>query len=524
MQTTGNLGLKKPEGTDIVDIADLNGNMDILDNAVNGKVDKVTGKQLSTNDYTAAEKTKLAGIATGANNYMHPNHTGDVTSNGDGVTAIAAGAIVNADVNANASISWSKLDTTNEIMDSDISSEAYIDMKKIGTGLVNNETLNFIKGVTSPIQAQLNIRAQQTTADITYYVRTDGNDNNTGLANTAAGAFKTIGKAISVIPRIVNHKVSINIAVGTYAEEVQINGFNGSGKININDDVENLTTNYSIQLLRISNCGLPLDVRGLNAQTTTAQAFMVENCTNAQFFYCQATGATATYHAFVIHSSKVYAYGCRASNKYVGFYAGQNSTVLVWSADGSGNKVSLMGAEGGCLTYNGTYPTSPTVSAISMQNGGTVTSGVINPWGDNTLSSRSAMRASILQPHLISKGSFTKLQFSVVHQDYLNEFNTSLYRFTAKKTGWYLVSGAVGNSASPPGMRITLSAFVDGARQLDLGSFSNSGTQGALYTQGAAPMLLLAGSYVELYALAEGIDMNVVTGAVVSNFSVTQLA
>lgn len=72
MQTTGNLGLKKPEGTDIVDIADLNGNMDILDNAVNGKVDKVTGKQLSTNDYTAAEKTKLAGIAAGATNYTHP--------------------------------------------------------------------------------------------------------------------------------------------------------------------------------------------------------------------------------------------------------------------------------------------------------------------------------------------------------------------------------------------------------------------------------------------------------------------
>jgi hypothetical protein len=80
MKTTGNLGLKKPEGTDLVDIADLNGNMDILDNAVNGKVDKVTGKQLSTNDYTTPEKTKMAGIATGANNYSHPNHTGDVTS------------------------------------------------------------------------------------------------------------------------------------------------------------------------------------------------------------------------------------------------------------------------------------------------------------------------------------------------------------------------------------------------------------------------------------------------------------
>lgn len=36
------------------------------------KVDKVTGKQLSTNDYTTAEKTKLAGVETGANKYILP--------------------------------------------------------------------------------------------------------------------------------------------------------------------------------------------------------------------------------------------------------------------------------------------------------------------------------------------------------------------------------------------------------------------------------------------------------------------
>lgn len=34
---------------------------------INTKVDKVDGKDLSTNDYTTAEKNKLAGIATGAN-------------------------------------------------------------------------------------------------------------------------------------------------------------------------------------------------------------------------------------------------------------------------------------------------------------------------------------------------------------------------------------------------------------------------------------------------------------------------
>lgn len=36
------------------------------------KVDKVEGKQLSTEDFTSAEKTKLAGIADGANNYVLP--------------------------------------------------------------------------------------------------------------------------------------------------------------------------------------------------------------------------------------------------------------------------------------------------------------------------------------------------------------------------------------------------------------------------------------------------------------------
>lgn len=39
------------------------------------KVDKVDGKGLSTEDYTSTEKTKLAGIAAGANNYSLPEAT-----------------------------------------------------------------------------------------------------------------------------------------------------------------------------------------------------------------------------------------------------------------------------------------------------------------------------------------------------------------------------------------------------------------------------------------------------------------
>ncbi len=46
-----------------------------MKNKLDLKVDKVSGKGLSTNDYTTEEKQKLAGIAEGANKYTHPAHT-----------------------------------------------------------------------------------------------------------------------------------------------------------------------------------------------------------------------------------------------------------------------------------------------------------------------------------------------------------------------------------------------------------------------------------------------------------------
>lgn len=52
--------------------------MELLDDTtvdLSGKVDKEAGKGLSSNDYTTAEKNKLAGIAEGANKYVHPSYT-----------------------------------------------------------------------------------------------------------------------------------------------------------------------------------------------------------------------------------------------------------------------------------------------------------------------------------------------------------------------------------------------------------------------------------------------------------------
>lgn len=58
--------------------AKVENTMELLDDTtvdLTNYVEKEEGKGLSTNDYTTEEKTKLAGIAEGANNYTHPAHT-----------------------------------------------------------------------------------------------------------------------------------------------------------------------------------------------------------------------------------------------------------------------------------------------------------------------------------------------------------------------------------------------------------------------------------------------------------------
>lgn len=72
------------------------------------KVDKVSGKQLSTNDYTTAEKTKLAGIAEGANKYILPIATSSVLGgikSGNDITISTTGLVTVLDDSHNHVIS-----------------------------------------------------------------------------------------------------------------------------------------------------------------------------------------------------------------------------------------------------------------------------------------------------------------------------------------------------------------------------------------------------------------------------------
>ncbi len=129
--------------------------------------------------------------------------TGDVTVTNSGVTSITADTIVNNDVNSAAAIAYSKLALTgsivntdidsaagitysklalaNSIVNNDINTSAAIDASKIANGAVSSTEFQYLDGVTSAIQAQLNSKQ----ASGTYVTSITGTSNQIAVGGTS---------------------------------------------------------------------------------------------------------------------------------------------------------------------------------------------------------------------------------------------------------------------------------------------------------------------------------------------------
>ena len=69
--------------------------------------------------------------------------SGDITVNSSGVTAIGAGVIVNADINASAAIAYSKLNLVGSIVNADVNASAAIAYSKLNlSGSIVNADVN----------------------------------------------------------------------------------------------------------------------------------------------------------------------------------------------------------------------------------------------------------------------------------------------------------------------------------------------------------------------------------------------
>jgi hypothetical protein len=114
-------------------------------------------------------------------------------------------------------------------------------------------------------------------ANRTYYVRTDGSDSNTGLVDSAGGAFLTLQKAVNVVAAldIDIYNVTIQVRDGTYTAGLSVSGsWVGSGTVllvgNTGTPGNCVISTTSANCITISNYGRLTVSGGFKIQTTTS--------------------------------------------------------------------------------------------------------------------------------------------------------------------------------------------------------------------------------------------------------------
>lgn len=110
------------------------------------------------------------------------------------------------------------------------------------------------------------------TANRTYYVRTDGSDANTGLANSAAGAFLTIQHAYDVISQMLDLgglTATISVVSGTFTAGLNVTKPVVGGTVTLDGNSVAIISTTSADAVAV-HAPLQLTVQNIELRTTTS--------------------------------------------------------------------------------------------------------------------------------------------------------------------------------------------------------------------------------------------------------------
>ncbi|QUL57577.1 hypothetical protein KDC22_14500 [Paenibacillus tritici] len=360
-----------------------------------------------------------------------------------------------------------------------------------------------------------------TSADITYYVRTDGNDSNTGLANTAAGAFKTIGKAISVVPRNVNHFITINVAPGTYAEIIDLSGFSGSGQILVTGD-SSVSTSRTVHAIKMYGNSCFVTINGFNCSTpSNINAVSVTSSVGALVSNINST-IVSTGAGLDVNLSNIRATSCNFSNKFIAVNAVNASVAYIENFTGSGNTWGNRSTLASVVTAAGTRATG--TNGDSSDTGILNYSGVTNPWGDNTVSQRDVASVYTSQFTCTTSGTFYKMPLGGAEWDSRGSVSTANSRFVCKNSGIYEVTAQAIGLNTPSGTVLTMMLYRNGSpfRVMDQVYVAATGNYG---TNGTTKVNCSPGDYLEVYvASSSGGVVIIGTNGQLSYINIQQMA
>lgn len=375
--------LTKTDGTKItVDFA-VFATDKALSDGLDTKVDKVSGKGLSTNDFTTAEKTKLAGIATGANAYSLPtasatvlggvkvgsnlsisngvlsgtpdtHYTKTFTIKGAGTAAAtfnqSADAALNIAAGTGISVSASATSGTITISNTAVNTHYtnFLDIQAAGTSVVkytqnSDKTLKFIAG------SNVTLTPDATNGTITIassYVNTDTKVTSVGNHYTpTGGTAKTGGNVLtSVTCDAAGHVTAVGGRNDIPASWI-------TGTI----DIARLPAGALERLFVVED-----EAAAMKAAVQEGDTVKVTGNNNKMYFCVKAPTAT----------------GATFATCFTEYTAG-SATSVPWSGvDGKPTKLSQFTNDSGFTTNKGTVTS---IAAGSGLTGGTIsTSGTIS--------------------------------------------------------------------------------------------------------------------------------------------------
>lgn len=292
MQTTPNLGLKKPEKSEYINISDQNGNSDIIDTVVSQKVTSIGGD-----------------------------------------------------------ISETVVETLEPI-----EKETKYPIPSVGESIKRflGKVLTFL----------LNIKPLE--SDVTYYVSTTGSDI-TG-DGTSAKPFKTIKRAVDIIPKdLGGHFATIILADGVY-DTVNILGFY-NGELQLQSTTPTaINSNTRVSAINIQYCVAKVSIFGIKClDNSSAASVMVRDCRHVYLAYLSITDISS-YRGIYAHETQLLRVtGCDITGKAEGIRF-NNTCGHVTNCTGASNTISLVSAGASAVHIVGTIPGGTT--ARSYENGG----------------------------------------------------------------------------------------------------------------------------------------------------------
>ncbi|GGI45976.1 hypothetical protein GCM10008018_14820 [Paenibacillus marchantiophytorum] len=398
-----------------------------------------------------------------------------------------------------------------------VSGEAASNLKTVVDTLAINQADQDARISANEILArQIYNVPQKTTANMTLYVdATNGADNGDG---SAVKPYKTIQFAINQIPQVINHFVTVNVAAGTYAESIIINGFVGQGKLLISS---NSGANVS-QFYSIINNTIELVLSGFNITTTTGTAISANNSSRVIVSGCAIVSSAPTQIGIQMNTGMMYVVQTVISNRNYAILANLGKLISDLNS-GTNNNFSLASTLGGEIVKINSQPSG----LESLGTGAAIRSAILNPWGDNTQANRSAFLAyqTGASNQVFSASTITKVNYSqATFYDNKSEFTLATSTFIAKDSGLYLFTANLRINSMPANSNAYMSLYINGTEGFRPNQFGTVASVTSYQIGMTQTVKLNAGDMVNVYFYCSNAVVADASQTVFQTFTGTRIA